>query len=164
MLCKVHNRERIREDRIYTLEQTAIRCVLRLMQEYRNFSGDDLHIRYLSLDIQEDLTIDVSAYSVDKMVANFAPDSLEMFTFALRYSVESDLFYPVEDVHDWCRRIASSLHKQHAHWRRVTSEDLKSSSKAYACAYLLNKMCVSNMQDEVCIALLKVLNLQEGEA
>lgn len=164
MLCKVHNRERIREDRIYTLEQTAIRCVLRLMQEYRNFSGDDLPIRYLELDIQEDLTIHVSAYSVGQMIANLAPESLEMFTFSLRYIVESDLFYPVEDIQDWCRRIAFSLHKQHSYWRRVTSEELKSASKADACAYLLNKMCVANMQDEVCIALIKVLNLQEGEA
>lgn len=163
MICKVQNRERIREDRIYTLEQTAIRCVIRVLQEYRKWSGEDIQIRYLDIDIHEDLSIYVSAYSVGRIIAQLAPESLEMFGFALRYSISDDQFYPVEDMADWVRRIAINLHKQNAYWRSVTLEQSQKFCKADACAYLLHKMCTSNLQDEVCVALLKVLELQEGD-
>lgn len=161
MVVKVTNRERIPENRIYTLEQCAIYYTRKVMTAYRNGSMRELDIQYLLIDITEDLVIHVSAYSCPKEVALLAPDLLCQFSFALRYDTEGDSFCTVEDADVWVVRIAQQLYHSVRHYERLTVDEIQKGSKADAFAYVLHRVASGNMDTKTCVALLKAANLEE---
>lgn len=162
MLCKIYNRERLPDDKGLLLERCAIHWVRKVLTEYRNFSGTDMYIRYLVLDVQEDLCIHVSAYSVVKGVAELAPEELANFMFVLRCDTEADLILPVEGLHDWPRRIAYHLHRSHTYWKKASFEDICKFSSADTRAYLLHRLCTGDMSDVDCAAIIKLLGMEES--
>ena len=161
MLVKITNRERIPQNRIYTLEQGAIYHTRKVMTAYRNGSMRELDIRYLLIDITEDLVIHVSAYACPKELALLAPDLLDQFSFALQYDAEGDLFYPVEPADVWVPRIAQQLYHSVRHYERLTVDEIQNGSKADAFAYVLHRVASGNIDTKTCVALIKAANLEE---
>lgn len=163
MICKVHNRERISPEGVETLERRAIYFVRKVINAYRRRCGRDIDICYVSLDIQEDLTVAVYAYSCAKDIAVLAPQSLAEFSFRLRYEADTGLVRDAQDVKDWHQTLADQIYKSAKHWEGITAEDLQRGTRAEAAAYLLHKMSRTGRSMKDCVALLKVTGLDERQ-